>query len=153
LIGKGFSEVNFEAHSLCLYSLGGIYYHRWGDAPIHTLGVAMFVPLHQVHRFSDIGYSHWPFVQQATTRSGGDRWVDLHRRAIPSTRWWGAATAHPTASAGHAEKPSTSLQVPQYSVESAPAKEFQPLFGVRQIGWQGVGEIIFAIPARSIHHL
>jgi hypothetical protein len=44
---------------------GGIYYHRWGDAPIHTLGVAMFVPLHQVHRFSDIAYSHLPFVQQA----------------------------------------------------------------------------------------
>ena len=45
-------------------SVGGIYYHRWGDAPIHTLGVAMFVPLRQVHRFSDIGYTHLPFVQQ-----------------------------------------------------------------------------------------
>jgi len=38
--------------------LGGIYYHRWGDAPIKSIAVAMFVPRHQTHHFKDIGYRH-----------------------------------------------------------------------------------------------
>jgi hypothetical protein len=104
----------------------------------------MFVPLHQVHRFSDIGYSHWPFVQQATTQNSGDRWSDLlHRRATPSARWWGTApdgtaSAIQDKDAGHVE---TSLRVPQYSIQATPANELQPLFGVRPIGWQGVSKV------------
>ena len=38
--------------------LGGIYFHRWGDAPIKTIGVSLFVPDTKVHRFNDIHYSH-----------------------------------------------------------------------------------------------
>lgn len=38
--------------------LGGIYKYRWGDTPIHTLAISMFVPEKQVHRFSDIAYRH-----------------------------------------------------------------------------------------------
>lgn len=38
--------------------LGGIYKHRWGDAPIRTLAVAMFVPEKKVHQFKDVPYSH-----------------------------------------------------------------------------------------------
>ena len=38
--------------------LGGIYYHRWGDAPIKSIAVAMFVPRNQTHHFNDIGYRH-----------------------------------------------------------------------------------------------
>ena len=38
--------------------LGGMYFHRWGDAPIKTIGVAIFVPPKQVHHYSDIQYSH-----------------------------------------------------------------------------------------------
>ena len=33
--------------------MGGIYTHRWGDAPIQTAAVQMFVPGEQVHKFSD----------------------------------------------------------------------------------------------------
>lgn len=38
--------------------LGGIYKHRWGDAPIRTLAVALLVPPEKVHQFAAIPYSH-----------------------------------------------------------------------------------------------
>lgn len=37
---------------------GGFYYERFGDAPIHTLSVAMFVPRNEIWYFRDIGYQH-----------------------------------------------------------------------------------------------
>jgi len=37
---------------------GGFYYERFGDAPIHTLSVAMFVPKSEIWFFRDIGYQH-----------------------------------------------------------------------------------------------
>lgn len=38
--------------------LGGIYYHRWGDAPIKTIAVSIFLPRNETHQFKDIVYSH-----------------------------------------------------------------------------------------------
>ncbi|KAF8701399.1 hypothetical protein AX14_000466 [Amanita brunnescens Koide BX004] len=40
---------------------GGFYYERWGDAPIHTIGAALFARKDQIHFFDDIGYKHIPF--------------------------------------------------------------------------------------------
>ncbi|SLM35692.1 glycosyltransferase family 15 protein [Lasallia pustulata] len=37
---------------------GGFFYERFGDAPIHTLSVAMFVPKSEIWFFRDIGYQH-----------------------------------------------------------------------------------------------
>lgn len=37
---------------------GGFFYERYGDAPVHTLSVSMFLPKHRVWFFRDIGYSH-----------------------------------------------------------------------------------------------
>jgi alpha 1,2-mannosyltransferase len=37
---------------------GGIYQHRWGDAPIHTLAVTQFIERDQVIRLRDFGYFH-----------------------------------------------------------------------------------------------
>ncbi|KIW31654.1 uncharacterized protein PV07_03266 [Cladophialophora immunda] len=37
---------------------GGFYYSRWGDAPVHTLSVSMFLPPEKVWWFRDIGYQH-----------------------------------------------------------------------------------------------
>ncbi|KAF7536817.1 hypothetical protein G7054_g4213 [Neopestalotiopsis clavispora] len=37
---------------------GGFFYERYGDAPIHTLSVSMFLPKSQVWFFRDIGYAH-----------------------------------------------------------------------------------------------
>ncbi|KAJ1726075.1 hypothetical protein LPJ61_005435, partial [Coemansia biformis] len=39
---------------------GGFFYERWGDAPVHSLGVAMFLGKREVHWFDDIGYYHGP---------------------------------------------------------------------------------------------
>jgi len=38
--------------------LGGIYYTRWGDAPIKTIAVTMFMSQNETHHFKDISYSH-----------------------------------------------------------------------------------------------
>ena len=38
--------------------LGGIYYYRWGDAPIKTIGVSLFMRKGNLHWFKDINYTH-----------------------------------------------------------------------------------------------
>ena len=41
-----------------LDKLGGFFYERFGDAPIHTLSVSLFAPRDKVWFFRDIGYQH-----------------------------------------------------------------------------------------------
>jgi Glycolipid 2-alpha-mannosyltransferase len=43
--------------------LGGIYYRRWGDAPVKSLAVSRLVNSSELHQFSDIEYVHawWPY--------------------------------------------------------------------------------------------
>lgn len=36
----------------------GIYYNRWGDAPIHTLAVTQFIERNKVIKLRDFGYVH-----------------------------------------------------------------------------------------------
>nr|GAT52212.1 alpha-1,2-mannosyltransferase [Mycena chlorophos] len=49
-----------------LDSKGGFYYERWGDAPIHTLGAALFLRKDQIHFFNEIGYWHIPLTHCPT---------------------------------------------------------------------------------------
>lgn len=44
-----------------LDSTGKFYYERWGDAPVHSLGLALFADKRQIHWFRDIGYHHSPY--------------------------------------------------------------------------------------------
>ncbi|KAH8112588.1 glycosyl transferase [Phellopilus nigrolimitatus] len=44
-----------------LDSTGNFYYERWGDAPVHSIAAALFMPRDQLHFFNEIGYSHAPF--------------------------------------------------------------------------------------------
>ena len=37
---------------------GGIYTNRWGDAPIHTVAVGLFLKSEQIHTFMDWNYYH-----------------------------------------------------------------------------------------------
>jgi hypothetical protein len=37
---------------------GGIYFHRWGDAPIKTVGATLFVPVNELNYFSNVHYKH-----------------------------------------------------------------------------------------------
>ncbi|KAI8976443.1 nucleotide-diphospho-sugar transferase [Pilobolus umbonatus] len=41
---------------------GGFFYERWGDAPVHSLAVALMLKQSEVHFFYDIGYFHDPFL-------------------------------------------------------------------------------------------
>lgn len=41
-----------------LEASGGFYRERWGDAPVHSLAVAMMLPKEQLHYFRDVGYKH-----------------------------------------------------------------------------------------------
>lgn len=47
-------------------SLMTIWYHRWGDAPVHSLAVAMLLRKDEVHFFNDIGYKHNPLMHCPT---------------------------------------------------------------------------------------
>lgn len=40
---------------------GGFFYERWGDAPVHSIAAALFLPKDKIHYFEDIGYFHNPF--------------------------------------------------------------------------------------------
>lgn len=41
--------------------MGGFFYERWGDAPVHSLAASLFLDKHEIHFFEDIGYYHPPY--------------------------------------------------------------------------------------------
>ncbi|KAI5180424.1 alpha 1,2-mannosyltransferase [Nematocida sp. AWRm80] len=41
---------------------GGFFYERWGDAPVHSIAISLFLDRSEIHHFSDIGYTHPPFT-------------------------------------------------------------------------------------------
>lgn len=42
---------------------GGFFYERWGDAPIHSIAAALFLPRDKIHYFEDVGYNHGVYTQ------------------------------------------------------------------------------------------
>lgn len=57
---------------------GGFYYERWGDAPVHSIGAALFARKDQIHFFNEIGYLHNPFMHcpQGDVHTKGKCWCD-----------------------------------------------------------------------------
>ncbi|KAJ1731034.1 hypothetical protein LPJ72_004155 [Coemansia sp. Benny D160-2] len=55
-----FRSPAYTAYFDFLDRAGGFFLERWGDAPVHSLAVAMLLSKDQVHYF-DIGYLHRPF--------------------------------------------------------------------------------------------
>lgn len=64
---------NFEIGSLSFYrsdsyrkyfdyldSTGGFFYERWGDAPVHSIALSLFLHKDRIHHFADLGYNHAP---------------------------------------------------------------------------------------------
>ncbi|CAG8550997.1 10208_t:CDS:2, partial [Scutellospora calospora] len=51
---------------------GGFFYERWGDAPVHSIAVALFAQKSQVHFFNDIAYYHAPFQHCPTEKEYHD---------------------------------------------------------------------------------
>ncbi|KAK4187197.1 family 15 putative glycosyltransferase [Podospora australis] len=64
--GRGYQDL-FEH----LDRSGGFYFERWGDAPVHSLAVAMLLDPHKVHHFEDIGYRHDWYYQCPANAPGG----------------------------------------------------------------------------------
>ena len=67
---------NFEVGSLAFWrskayqdyfeyldKTGGFFYERWGDAPIHSIAAALFLPREKIHYFEDVGYTHSVYTQ------------------------------------------------------------------------------------------
>ncbi|KAG7661293.1 KTR4 [[Candida] subhashii] len=50
-----------------LDSTGKFYYERWGDAPVHSIGVSLFADKKKIHWFRDIGYFHDPYFNCPNT--------------------------------------------------------------------------------------
>ncbi|KAF0521235.1 glycosyltransferase family 15 protein [Gigaspora margarita] len=44
-----------------LDQIGGFYYERWGDAPVHSIALTLFLEKSKIHFFNDIGYEHPPY--------------------------------------------------------------------------------------------
>lgn len=52
----------YNAYLDHLEQSGGFYYERWGDAPVHSLAVALLLDKSETHFFKDIGYTHDAFT-------------------------------------------------------------------------------------------
>ncbi|TID22754.1 glycosyltransferase family 15 protein [Venturia nashicola] len=51
----------YEDYFQHLDRAGGFFYERWGDAPVHSIGLGLFEDQSKIHWFRDIGYQHIPF--------------------------------------------------------------------------------------------
>lgn len=56
-----FLSETYQKYFKHLESVGGFYKERWGDAPVHSLAVAMMLSKDELHYFRDIGYKHSTF--------------------------------------------------------------------------------------------
>ena len=53
-----------------LDTAGGFFYERWGDAPVHSVGLGLFEDRNKIHWFRDIGYNHIPYINCPTRPPG-----------------------------------------------------------------------------------
>ncbi|KDR72306.1 hypothetical protein GALMADRAFT_1343962 [Galerina marginata CBS 339.88] len=66
-----------------LEKAGGFFYERWGDAPVHSYGLAMSLRKDQALQFTDIGYQHqgWPYACPQLDRCACVREGNSHGRS------------------------------------------------------------------------
>lgn len=53
-----FDNEIYDAYFRYLEENDGFWKERWGDAPIHSLGLALTLNIEDIHYFKDIGYQH-----------------------------------------------------------------------------------------------
>eukprot|EP00123_Amoebidium_parasiticum_P009835 comp19738_c0_seq2/m.23541 comp19738_c0_seq2/g.23541 ORF comp19738_c0_seq2/g.23541 comp19738_c0_seq2/m.23541 type:complete len:405 (-) comp19738_c0_seq2:645-1859(-) len=63
---KFFSGKEYQDYFDFLDRSGGFFYERWGDAPVHSLGVGLYARHDQIHWFNEIGYYHGPWAHCPT---------------------------------------------------------------------------------------
>ncbi|CDR44157.1 CYFA0S14e00254g1_1 [Cyberlindnera fabianii] len=93
-----FRSEGYLAYFEHLNKAGGFYYERWGDAPVHSLAVALMMDKSELHYFEDIGYFHAPFgncpsssgirkLKRCVCDPGDDSVIDVKPHScVP--RWW-----------------------------------------------------------------
>lgn len=59
--GGFYYEVRISSLPLPSYFYPTMIYQRWGDAPVHSIGAALFARKDQIHFFDEIGYEHAPY--------------------------------------------------------------------------------------------
>ncbi|CAH2353070.1 probable mannosyltransferase Yur1p [[Candida] railenensis] len=57
-----FRSEAYQAFFDHLDQAGGFYYERWGDAPVHSIALALLADRDSIHHFDDIGYYHPPML-------------------------------------------------------------------------------------------
>ncbi|KAK9448456.1 nucleotide-diphospho-sugar transferase [Limtongia smithiae] len=95
----------YQSYFDYLDKLGGFFYERWGDAPIHSLAAGLFLPKSKIHHFGDIGYRHPPYArcpQVESMHQSGQCLCSRHEHfdddgysCLP--RWWKVAGKSPGA--------------------------------------------------------
>lgn len=53
-----FDNEQYDSYFKYLEAQGGFWRERWGDAPVHSLGLGMLLNVEDVHYFRDVGYRH-----------------------------------------------------------------------------------------------
>lgn len=53
-----FRSKQYQEYFKYLDEAGGFFYERWGDAPVHSLALALMTDKSRIHWFRDIGYNH-----------------------------------------------------------------------------------------------
>lgn len=62
-----FRSEPYETYFKYLDQTGGFYYERWGDAPVHSIGLNLLADKNSIHNFEDIGYYHLPYMACPTS--------------------------------------------------------------------------------------
>lgn len=53
-----FRSKQYQEYFDYLDRAGGFFYERWGDAPVHSIALALMTDKSRIHWFKDIGYNH-----------------------------------------------------------------------------------------------
>lgn len=56
-----FRSKAYMAYFDYLDKTGNFFLERWGDAPVHSIALAMLLPASKLHWFKEIGYIHHPY--------------------------------------------------------------------------------------------
>lgn len=58
-----FRSANYSQFFDFLDHKGGFYYERWGDAPIHSIYMALYLLKSDILYLNEVGYNHSPYTQ------------------------------------------------------------------------------------------
>jgi hypothetical protein len=124
---------------------GGIYMLRWGDAPIHTIGVSMILKVEQVHSFSDIGYYHHMLNQSAGGLPAPNKHAFDHVVCTYYDRWICSSDLYNSTNATNA---TYALAGPSWGANSAEIQHQQHFFS--RIGSHKAPEVGTSMPLVNI---